>query len=463
MNNPELFDFVRKKLSRLYASFKNYEGVIRFLFLTGITKFNKTSIFSEMNNPELFDFVRKKLSRLYASFKNYEGVIRFLFLTGITKFNKTSIFSELNTLTDISLSPRYGSLLGYTHEEVVEYFKDYLNRSAKASDINSEQLLDKLVFQYDGFCFEETVSKKVFAPWSLLSFFAEPERGFKNYWFESGGRPYALFQYDGFCFEETVSKKVFAPWSLLSFFAEPERGFKNYWFESGGRPYALLEYLKSHALRHPEEYGNLKSIALNELSSSSDIKTLSDVALLTQAGYLTLKNIVGTTAYVGYPNEEVKTSMAQLYTERLLAGRTVEQVGADNISYRLATENVEAIFHLLNKLFSSIDYQKYPIRDEASIRAFVQVFFSGAGLSPIVEHHNSKGRSDLEVKVGTRYWVFEFKVCKSTNGAKDLLNEAILQLQRKEYGLQEQEEQILRVALVFSLEKRKFTEFSQCD
>ena len=79
-----------------------------------------------MNNPELFDFVRKKLSRLYASFKNYEGVIRFLFLTGITKFNKTSIFSELNTLTDISLSPRYGSLLGYTHEEVVEYFKDYL-------------------------------------------------------------------------------------------------------------------------------------------------------------------------------------------------------------------------------------------------------------------------------------------------------------------------------------------------
>lgn len=129
-----------------------------------------------MNNPELFDFVRKKLSRLYASFKNYEGVIRFLFLTGITKFNKTSIFSELNTLTDISLSPRYGSLLGYTHEEVVEYFKDYLNRSAKASDINSEQLLDKLVFQYDGFCFEETVSKKVFAPWGHFFPFSQSQK-----------------------------------------------------------------------------------------------------------------------------------------------------------------------------------------------------------------------------------------------------------------------------------------------
>lgn len=403
----------------------NFGGFSSFIYWLGLQPSNSVVVLIDeydapltvcMNNPELFDFVRKKLSRLYASFKNYEGVIRFLFLTGISKFNKTSIFSELNTLTDISLSPRYGSLLGYTHEEVVEYFKNYLDRSAKALGIESDQLLDKLVSQYAGFCFEET-----------------------------------------------VSKKVFAPWSLLSFFAEPERGFKNYWFESGGRPYALLEYLKSHALRHPEEYGKLKSIALTELTSSSDIKTLSDVALLTQAGYLTLKNIVGTTAYVGYPNEEVKTSMAQLYTERLLAGHTVEQVGADNIAHRLASENIEDIFHLLNKLFGSIDYQKYPIRDEASVRAFVQVFFSGAGLNPIVEHHNAKGRSDLEVKVGVRYWVFEFKVCNSENDGKELLKEAILQLQRKEYGLQELEEQILRVALVFSLEKRKFIEFSQCD
>ena len=76
-----------------------------------------------MNNPGLFDFVRKKLSRLYASFKNYEGVIRFLFLTGITKFNKTSIFSELNTLTDISLSPRYGNLLGYTPKRLKSTLK----------------------------------------------------------------------------------------------------------------------------------------------------------------------------------------------------------------------------------------------------------------------------------------------------------------------------------------------------
>ena len=151
----EYFEILMAQSEVTLPKDKNFGGFSSFIYWLGLQPSNSVVVLIDeydapltvcMNNPELFDFVRKKLSPLYASFKNYEGVIRFLFLTGITKFNKTSIFSELITLTDISLSPRYGSLLGYTHEEVVEYFKDYLNRSAKASDINSEQLLDKLVF-----------------------------------------------------------------------------------------------------------------------------------------------------------------------------------------------------------------------------------------------------------------------------------------------------------------------------
>ncbi len=59
-------------------------------------------------------------------------------------------------------------------------------------------------------------------------------------------------QYDGFCFERTASKHVFAPWLLLNFFSYPENGLVDYWFESGGKPSVLVEYLKSHALRHPK-------------------------------------------------------------------------------------------------------------------------------------------------------------------------------------------------------------------
>ncbi len=106
-----------------------------------------------------------------------------MFITGITKFNKTSIFSELNN----SLSAEYGSLLGYTYQEVQEYFSEYVRCASELLSINQEELLRELTEHYDGFCFEETARQKVFAPWSLLHFFSSPERGLKDYWFESGG------------------------------------------------------------------------------------------------------------------------------------------------------------------------------------------------------------------------------------------------------------------------------------
>lgn len=90
-------------------------------------------------------------------------------------------------------------------------------------------------------------------------------------------------------FRENNNEEGFCSWSLLKFFSEPEVGLLDYWFESGGRPAALVQYLKSHTLRDPEEYGKEKSIALNLLTGSANVNTLSDIGLLTQAGYLTLK------------------------------------------------------------------------------------------------------------------------------------------------------------------------------
>lgn len=367
-----------------------------------------------LSNPILFEEVRRLLATLYASVKSNDGVIRFFFMTGITKFNKTSIFSELNTLTDISQDADFGTLLGYTEEEIQRYFRSYLERAQEVLGLSYDVLLSELT---------------------------------KNY--------------DGFCFDEETSSHVYAPWSVLNLLSRPRKGFQNYWFESGGRPSALLQYLKSHSLRNPEEYGRLQSIALSTLIDSADVKSLSDLGLLTQAGYLTLKKIIGTTAYLGYPNEEVRLSMARLYTECLLAGRTIEQVGADNIAYRLATENAESVLHILNCLFTAIDYQHYSVKDESSVRAFIQVFFSGAGLDPIVERHNFLGRSDLEVRAGNNYWVFEFKYCRENENPENLLQEAIEQIQSRHYGEQSVSDSLIRVALVFSEKVRQFVKWSQ--
>ncbi len=368
---------------------------------------------TSLDDPELFRKVRLALAEFYSVIKANDRVFRFFFMTGITKFNKTSIFSELNNLTDISLDPHFGTLLGYTKNEVENVFSAHLVRAGDALGLGREELLYELTRHYDGFCFDR---------------FAETH--------------------------------VFAPWSLLNFLSTPKNGFLNYWIESGGRPSVLTQYLKSHTLKSPENFSQQKTIALSVLSNSSDVETLSDVGLLTQAGYLTIKSVEDDTAFLDYPNIEVRTAMAQLYMEKILSGKTAVEAGVGNIGRRLATEPPADIVGLLNRLFASIDFNRYPVRDEASVRAFVQTYFAGAGLSPRVEVHGNFGRSDLEVEAGGRCWVFEFKVKRRSDSEERLLREALEQISTKEYGKALETRELIRLALVFSFEERAFVRWA---
>ena len=148
--------------------------------------------------------------------------------------------------------------------------------------------------------------------------------------------------------------------------------------------------------------------------------------------------------------------------EQLLAGKTLEQAGADKIAHRLETESVDSIVCMLNRLFASLDYVNYPVRNEASLRAFIQVFFSGAGLEPIVEHHNAHGRSDLEVRAGNKNWILEFKISHKNEDTQIKLDEAVHQIEERKYGEQISSFEKIRVALVYSLDKREFVRWKEC-
>ena len=217
--------------------------------------------------------------------------------------------------------------------------------------------------------------------------------------------------------------------------------------------------MKTHILSNPKDYAKTKSIALSHLSGSSDVDGLSDVGLLTQAGYLTIKNVEYETAFVGYPNREVSSSMAQLYTEQILDGRNLVQVGASDVIRELFNGNAEAVFQLLNKAFLSIDYKNYPVRDESSVRALAQVFLSCFGLEPSIEVHNNKGRSDLEVRAGITHWVFEFKVVREGESSEKRLEEAISQVLRQNHGKQHHVQELIRMVLIYSLQGRKFVKW----
>ena len=369
-----------------------------------------------LSKPQLFEDIRKKLSDFYATIKSNDGAVRFFFMTGITKFSKTSIFSELNHFTDLSLMAEFGSLLGYTHAEVEQYFSGYLDRAAEILNMDRGDLLSELTRHYDGFCFEKTAKQHLFSPWSLLKFL--------NY---------------------------------------PSNGFENYWYESGGKPTALLQYFQSHSLKSPLDFDKEKLLDMDDLTASSDVDEISDVALLTQAGYLTIKNVEEDTAFVGYPNLEVKKSMAPLYMKLLLKGQTQVQAGAGGALKILTEGSAQELYHRLNRLFLSLDYQSYPAKDEYAVRGIVQIYVTCTGLSAKVENHNALGRSDLEVRAGNNYWVFEFKYCREGENSEQLLQEAVEQIQNRHYGEQVSTEKLIKVALVFSEKERQFIRWKSLD
>lgn len=164
-------------------------------------------------------------------------------------------------------------------------------------------------------------------------------------------------------------------------------------------------------------------------------------------------------ATLGYPNEEVAQSMAQLYAETLLGGKPYKEPAGPSFAKLLASGSLDDIAARINHVFNSLDYQCFPVHDEASCRALLQVMMIGAKLLPAVENHSSQGRSDLEVTAGNRRWVFEIKYARTDSKVPKLLAEGAAQMKDRRYGetaARQSATELMRAVLVFSSKKRQF-------
>ena len=146
-----------------------------------------------LNDSNEFEDRRKILSNFYLTVKSCGGKFRFIFITGVTYYAHTSIFSTFNNLTDLTLDSDYGALLGYTSEELEKYFSEYidnavvtLNKKFPTERYTHEKVVEELKRNYDGYSFDEDCMHHVYNPWSILNFLKSPHRGFIPYWVVSG-------------------------------------------------------------------------------------------------------------------------------------------------------------------------------------------------------------------------------------------------------------------------------------
>jgi hypothetical protein len=178
-------DILPKKFIKLFTElYKKYQEKIVVL----IDEYDKPIITHLGKGEAGLQSARENhdvLKKFFGVLKEAEvsAVLRLVFITGVSKFSKVGIFSDLNNLEELSMQSDYAELLGYTDEEIFRYFKDYIPSLAEANGLSYEDCVESLRTWYNGYRFSQKEAK-VYNPFSILN--ALKSRSFKTFWFETG-------------------------------------------------------------------------------------------------------------------------------------------------------------------------------------------------------------------------------------------------------------------------------------
>lgn len=148
---------------------------------------------------------QKTMKNFYSILKPISNKLRLLFITGVSKFSKVSIFSDLNHLDDLTLNDDYATLVGYTQKELEQYFDFYLKKAAAKFKVDKARLLAQIRLWYDGYSWDG--ENYVYNPFGVLNFFDNLR--FDNYWFATGTPSFLLQQmkrYNNFAVENSTIK-----------------------------------------------------------------------------------------------------------------------------------------------------------------------------------------------------------------------------------------------------------------
>ena len=146
-------------------------------------------LLQSISNKALQDEYRATLKPFYGVLKTMDGCIRFALLTGVTKFGKVSVFSDLNNLNDISMDNRYTEICGISEKELHQYFNEDIQKMADKDGVTYEDMSERLRQNYDGYHFAPNTGG-MYNPFSILNVLAKQQFG--SYWFETGTPTYLV-------------------------------------------------------------------------------------------------------------------------------------------------------------------------------------------------------------------------------------------------------------------------------
>ncbi len=319
-----------------------------------------------LNKPEMLDDVRKLMHDFYVKIKSYSGNIRFLMITGVTKLAKLSVFSGLNNLTDLTMSADYAGLLGYTHDELKEFFAEHIAAFVESEGATSDAIFGKLLEWYDNYRFSPKSNALVLNPVSVGS-------------------------------------------------ALNDRAFRGYW-NSTGAPTLVMEALQK-ADQWPSDLDCVE-VAEDDLDVC-DAMTMPVMPLLYQSGYLTIKDASGDLLTLGIPNKEVRGAIVRGHLASLVNQNNASKFNVQSIKAMRALQSgvLDEAISFFRSAVAGLPYE-WLIKDEGAVKiAFLDFFQAMDGARVTAERETANGRIDAIVETKNAVYIFEFKYDRSAQEA----------------------------------------------
>ncbi|MGN8852211.1 AAA family ATPase [Anaerobiospirillum succiniciproducens] len=403
-----------------------------------------------LDNPELFEQLLPIYTSIFSTIKSLP-CFRMVFITGVSSYSQTSIFSGANQFINISLDSKYATCCGYTREEIEHYFAPELKRAQEVTNLSHDELLKAMSYFYDGYSFSKkaTEQTRVFSPVSVSLFLREPENGFENYWSNTGARSSFILKLLQQCnhaivnqllnsiYQNSIDKKTEVDASMADVF-------------EGLFPVFSLAIDNSATNQANKQ---LLSIDVNslivKLNNIKNITLANAIAILFQAGYLSIKEVIDNVAYLGLANHEVANSLATLLIEEL-QDHPEGMPGVNHKLFRLLSNKTEVferlhqggkgIADLFSNIFNCFDQKifKEPNYEEvlSSIIGFSMMctgFYAQRevaslfGYADFVIYKQGNGLKVPDV-------VIEFKLARYRDNVIKKLDEGSKQMVDRKYG-----------------------------
>ena len=323
-----------------------------------------------VHEHENLGILRNIMRNFYSPLKACDPYLRYVFLTGITKFSQLSIFSELNNIKNISMDEPYAAICGITEDEMLIQMREDIDNLAIKMEISSEEVVQKLKENYDGYHFT----------------YPSPD--------------------------------IYNPFSLLNAFADGK--FNSYWFGSGTPTY-LIKMLEKFGVE-PSEIGNNKT-TVEDFDAPTERMT-SILPLLYQSGYITIKNYDKELDLytLDIPNKEVRIGLMKSLLPHYVGSKAPEaSTTVAYLSRDIRNGDMDAALGRLQTFLSTIpqcDNTKY----EGHYQQMLYIIFSLLGYYVDVEVRTPRGRVDVVLRTQTTLYVMELKLDKNVDKAMEQID-----------------------------------------